>query len=107
MSENLTLSSYLEKRGKQAKALTRGEAEAFGIPYPLQTGWPRRHGEMEITPTMIADAAFRVAIAKQEARDRAKHAPTKTQASHAKASPIPGFALRQAKRYQPRNSTPR
>jgi hypothetical protein len=103
MSEMLTLSTYLEQRGKKAKALRRGEAEAFGIPYPLRAGWPRQYGGMEITAAMIEDAAFRDAIARQEARDRAKHEPPKLPAQQAKASPVPGFVLRQAKRYRTRS----
>jgi hypothetical protein len=102
----MTLSTYLEQRGKKAKALRRGEAEAFGIPYPLQSGWPRQYAAMEITPAMIEDANFRVAIARQEGRDRAKHAPSKAPAPQVKKSAVPGFALRQAKRYRSRSSAP-
>jgi hypothetical protein len=57
MSEKLTLTAYLDQRGKKAKALKRGEAEAFGIPYPLQSGWPAKYGALEITEEMTARAA--------------------------------------------------
>ena len=57
MSQKLTLEVYLEQKGQKAKALKRIEAEAFGIPYPLQAGWPGRHGEMEVTPKMLEQIA--------------------------------------------------
>jgi hypothetical protein len=57
MSQKLTLAVYLEQKGQKAKALKRVEAEAFGIPYPLQAGWPGRHGEMEVTPQMLEQIA--------------------------------------------------
>lgn len=52
MSKKLTLARYLEGRGS-VKSLTRIEAEAFGVPYPLVSGWPARFGAMEITPAML------------------------------------------------------
>lgn len=48
----MKLSEYLAARGN-CKALTRIEAEAFGVPYPLTAGWPRHYGQTEITPRMI------------------------------------------------------
>lgn len=57
MSQKLTLAVYLEQKGQKAKALKRIEAEAFGIPYPLQAGWPGRHGDMEVTPQMLEQVA--------------------------------------------------
>ncbi|MGK5020705.1 hypothetical protein [Janthinobacterium sp. LB2P10] len=48
----MKLSEYLAARGN-CKALTRIEAEAFGVPYPLTAGWPRHYGQTEITPAMI------------------------------------------------------
>ena len=57
MSQKLTLAVYLEQKGQKAKALKRVEAEAFGIPYPLQAGWPGRHGEMEVTSQMLDQIA--------------------------------------------------
>lgn len=70
MSKKLTLARYLEGRGP-VKSLTRIEAEAFGVPYPLVSGWPARFGAVEITTGMLDDLAARVAIA---ARSTAKKA---------------------------------
>jgi hypothetical protein len=52
MSQKLTLTVYLECRGL-VKSLTRIEAESFGVPYPLVSGWPLRYGDMEITQAML------------------------------------------------------
>lgn len=116
MPEKLTLSAYLEQRGKKAKALKRGEAEAFGIPYPLQAGWPWRYGAMEITPAMIEDAEARIRAAKKAARGQAKSGQVEVRqsgvTSQLSAMPaaaevsFPGFARRQARRYRARNLAP-
>jgi hypothetical protein len=116
MPENLTLSAYLEQRGKKAKALKKGEADAFGIPYPLQSGWPWRYGAMEITPAMIEDAQARIQAAKQEARSRTHcrlpsadevRAEQSAADSHvAMTALFRGFVLRQARRYRSRSSAP-
>jgi len=111
MPEKLTLSAYLEKRGKKAKALKRGEAEAFGIPYPLQAGWTWRYGAMEITPAMIEDALVGIRAAKQEARGGARCAAVEVAAPEttlttAPRTPIQGFVLRQARRYRGRKPAP-
>jgi hypothetical protein len=109
MPEKLTLSAYLEQRGKKAKALKKGEAEAFGIPYPLQAGWPWRYGAMEITPAMIEDAQARIRAAKLEAKSNMRRSPVgigeaepaiTTAAPDKRVSPVPGFVLRQARRYR-------
>lgn len=109
MPEKLTLSAYLAQRGKKANALRRGEAEAFGIPYPLQAGWTWRYGAMEITPAMIADAQQRIEAAKREAKERVRCATVASSAPIAAApvnrvSAVPGFVLRQARRYRARRS---
>lgn len=52
MPENLILAVYLERRGS-VKALTRIEAEVFGVPYPLVKGWATRLGAMSITQAML------------------------------------------------------
>jgi len=114
MPEKLTLSAYLEQRGKKAKALKRGEAEAFGIPYPLQAGWPWRYGALEITPAMIEDAEVRIRAAKQEARNRAEcrsaevgknsGAPQPPAVPALTAALFPGFVPRLARRYRARRS---
>lgn len=40
------------------------EAKVFGIPYPLQHGWLRTHGQIEVTP----DVAQRLAVALKRSR---------------------------------------
>jgi hypothetical protein len=116
MPEKLTLSAYLDQRGKKAKALKKGEAEAFGIPYPLQTGWPWRYGAMEITPAMIEDAKARIHKAKVEARNKAHCRPaagemgavTQSVGAAVLTAPLfPGFALRRSKRHRPNKAAPR
>lgn len=100
MSEKMTLTTYLEKKGLKAKALKRGEAEAFGIPYPLQTGWPKRYGAMEITAAMIEDATARMGRRKDGSGSAsAEAAATTSPAFH-------GFVLRQARRYRTRKPAP-
>jgi len=70
MSQKLTLARYLEGRGS-VKSLTHIEAEAFGVPYPLVSGWPARHGDMEITQAMIGDLARRIAGARRSTAAKA------------------------------------
>jgi len=70
MSQKLTLARYLEGRGS-VKSLTRIEAEAFGVPYPLVSGWPARHGDMEITQPMLDDLAQRIASARRSTASKA------------------------------------
>lgn len=58
----MNLEQYLDQKyGKNIAALTSIEARHFGIPYPLVSGWERRHGKMNITPGMAERviAAFR------------------------------------------------
>lgn len=52
MTEKMTLARYLDARGK-VRVLTRIEAEAFGVPYPLVRGWVERHGATVITDGML------------------------------------------------------
>jgi hypothetical protein len=70
MSQKLTLARYLESRGS-VKSLTRIEAEAFGVPYPLVSGWPARHGNTEITEAMVEDLAQRIAGARRSTASKA------------------------------------
>lgn len=42
----MKLTEYLSKRG--SKALTRIEAEIFGVPYPMASGWAHRHREADV-----------------------------------------------------------
>lgn len=71
MAQKLTLTEYLRRRGA-IKALTRIEAEAFGIPWPLQSGWPAKFAGMEITAEMLADLRARMASAKQSTVKKAR-----------------------------------
>jgi hypothetical protein len=47
---------YLQTKYKreQPHAITRFEAEAFGIPYPLKPGWLKTHGSREVTEFMLS-----------------------------------------------------
>lgn len=71
MPQKLTLLGYLEGRGT-VKALTRIEAEVFGIPYPLQSGWPAKHAALEITASMLEQLAERIGTAKQSTASKAR-----------------------------------
>jgi hypothetical protein len=114
MSQKLTLTVYLEQKGQKAKALKRVEAEAFGIPYPLQSGWPGRHGQMEITPDMLVHIAT-TPRAKVRLAASASHVDggsqnlrsdcdinQKHQVDVMRPSPFPGFVVRPALRYRGR-----
>jgi len=126
MPEKLTLAVYLERRGA-VKALTRIEAEVFGVQYPLVKGWAHRHGADEITQAMLDQLQEKIGRARSSTAEKAQRgldgvegvppAPASTpqldsQARCAKLapveklSPVPGFVLRQARRYRPRKSTP-
>lgn len=106
MAQKMTLTAYLAQRGKKAKALTKGEADLLGISFPLQSGWPRKYGAIEIDePTrqqlvLFAEAAHRAAA------DKASQKPPQIGAAAAAGlvsqvrSPVPGFVLRQARRYR-------
>ncbi|WP_312547615.1 hypothetical protein [Massilia sp.] len=120
----LTLATYLEKRGP-VKALTRIEAEVFGVPYPLVKGWAHRHGAAEITQVMLEQLREKIGRAKSSTAEKAQRgldgveglpvtpsavAPATDEAARSavysigRTSPIPGFVLRQAKRYHSRRS---
>jgi len=129
MSEKITLTRYLKGRG-EVKALTHIEALAFGVPYPLQPGWPAKYGETEITEAMIEDLKARIRTAKQSTASKARRGldglagmPNETTLATAsvvaqaqpaaapqratpmptvKASPVPGFVLRRPKRHRAR-----
>jgi hypothetical protein len=121
MAQNLRLSEYLSQRGKKAKALTRIEAEVFGIEYPLQAGWPRRHGGMEITGAMIdlvqAHAVEAGMSTDRQVRRSAKRAtaalPTQVPDQRPvlaekvmRPSLFPGFVVRPALRHRTRRPAP-
>lgn len=120
MPEKLTLAVYLERRGA-VKALTRIEAEVFGVPYPLVKGWAHRHGADEITQAMLNQLQEKIGRARSSTAEKAQRgldgvegvapapaaAPQRCKAAqHAKIkpveklSPVPGFVLRQARRYR-------
>jgi hypothetical protein len=124
MGEKLTLARYLQGRG-EVKALTHIEAQAFGVPYPLQPGWPARHGAIEITEVMIEDLKARILTAKESTASKARRglegigdatpAPSQSTARPAlalqPAAPteptlFPGFVLRRPKRYRSRRPAP-
>lgn len=118
MPENLTLVVYLEKRGS-VKALTRIEADVFGVPYPLQKGWAHRHGTAPITQEMLDQLQQKIGRAKSSTAEKAQRGldavegvvpapagarrqkdavPADTPRAP-KVSLVPGFVLRQARRY--------
>jgi hypothetical protein len=124
MSQKLTLARYLEGRGL-VKSLTRIEAEAFGVPYPLVSGWPARFGAVEITPAMLEDLANRIQTAKRSTANKARRGLngaegranvalvlTKVRLLKASAPPqqikgqsaFPGFARRPARRTRERQA---
>jgi len=117
----ITLTAYLAQRGTKAKALTKGEADLLGIPYPLRSGWPRRHGAMEIDEGMVEQLAAHAEAARQVVEEKARRATVKVASPHSesqqplqftaalareRASPVPGFVLRQARRYRNSRSLP-
>lgn len=71
MAQKLTLTEYLRRRGA-IKALTKIEADAFGIPWPLQAGWPARFGAMEVTDEMRVDLQARMATARHSTASKAQ-----------------------------------
>ena len=132
MPEKLTLTRYLQGRG-EVKALTHIEAQAFGVPYPLQPGWPAKYGAMEITEGMIEDLKARILTAKESTANKARrglegigdavlapgsssapdghvHQPSMARApslsSIARSTLFHGFVLRQARRYRRRKPAP-
>jgi hypothetical protein len=124
MSQKLTLARYL-RGGGEVKTLTRIEAIVFGVPYPLQPGWPSKYGAKEITAEMIDDVRARIAVAKESTAksahrrlDALDEKPPTAESAHigllahavvshtSKASSVPGFVLRQARRYRARKSAP-
>ncbi len=132
MGEKLTLARYLQGRG-EVKALTHIEAKAFGVPYPLQPGWPAKYGAMEITVGMIDDLKARILKAKESTASKARRGldgigdavpapdspavqradvlsppakPALVRPSIVRVTLFRGFALRQARRYRGRKPAP-
>jgi hypothetical protein len=120
MAQKMTLTAYLAQRGLKAKALTKGEAGLLGIPYPLQAGWPRKYGGMEIEEELLAQLATHAEAARQAAAVKVPRcqvapsaaAPVGVQLALVSApaqppvSPVPGFVLRQARRYRKNKRAP-
>lgn len=126
MPEKLTLAVYLEKRGA-VKALTRIEADVFGVPYPLQKGWAHRHGAAPITQEMLNQLQEKIGRSKSSTAEKAQRGldgvegvapapacaprqqmstqPQTASAPVERLSPIPNFVLRQARRYRLRRLT--
>lgn len=118
MPEKLTLAVYLERRGA-VKALTRIEAEVFGVQYPLVKGWAHRHGTDEITQAMLDQLQEKIGRARSSTAQKAmrgyegatQHSPDSNVANQEGASRakvvkpnslnalvFPGFVARLAKR---------
>lgn len=53
----MNIIEYLEEKyGEEGpRIVTAMEARAFGIKYPLQSGWLEQHGGKEVTPEIAAD----------------------------------------------------
>lgn len=113
MPEKLTLAVYLQRRGS-VKALTRIEAEVFGVPYPLVKGWAHRHGAVEITQAMLDQLQEKIGRARSSTAEKAQRGLSGVEgvalASGAsmveRPSPVPGFVLRQPRRFRSRKSAP-
>jgi len=93
MAQEMTLTAYLAQRGTKAKALKRGEAEAFGIPYPLQAGWPARYADIVITEAMLRQAAANMTA------PRRRPVLLAVTLRPATSNRFRGFVLRRARRY--------
>jgi len=119
MAKKMTLSDYLAQRGTKAKALTRGEATLLGIPYPLQAGWPRRYGAVQIDDGLFEQLAACAEAARRAAEEKAKRvqacaagkpvvAPRPPQTASAPVAPkvVFGFVVRKARRYCSRRPAP-
>jgi hypothetical protein len=120
MAQKMTLTAYLAQRGKKAKALTKGEADLLGIPYPLRAGWPRRHGAMEIEEEMLAQLVTCAEAARQASEEKTRRSQVKVERGsacrgrspvHPQPVPVelasfPGFVLRRPRRYRSRSSAP-
>lgn len=52
----MNILEYLQRKYKRAvpHAISKAEADAFGIPYPLTKGWLERHGSREVDDFMLS-----------------------------------------------------
>ena len=120
MAQKMTLTAYLTQRGVKAKALTKAEAELLGIPFPLQSGWPRKYGSIELDEALLAQLAAHAEAARHAAEDKARRSQIRPQTAtpaavqlplvparvQMRTSPVPGFVLRHARRYRARKQEP-
>jgi len=117
MAKKLTLSGYLAQRGTKAKALTRVEAALLGIPYPLQAGWPRRYGIVEIDDDLLTQLVACAEAARRAADEKVARAREKSKSAVSQQLTLPsctpaavkgsaGFVLRRARRYRMRRPAP-
>lgn len=111
MAKKMTLSGYLAQRGTKAKALTKGEAALLGIPYPLQAGWPRRYGSVEIDDDLLVKLVACAEVARLVADQKAARTQAEVPfATLQRSSPcadisltakmVCGFVLRKARRFR-------
>lgn len=58
----MNILEYLQKKYKKDRPTTisAAEADSFGIPYPLTSGWLNRHGAREVTPYMLEKLSSRL-----------------------------------------------
>jgi hypothetical protein len=94
------------------------EAEAFGIPYPLQAGWPSRHSDMEITAEMLDHIATTPSTNSRSTKASLAGSQPLVDiicsygvsdvlvTKEARQSSFPGFHLRPARRYRAMNRAP-
>jgi hypothetical protein len=120
MAQKMTLTAYLAQRGVKAKALTKGEADLLGIPFPLQCGWPRKYGGIEIDEGLLKQLGAHAEFARIAAEKKARLGQVKTSVPaqagvqmplvsapvRVRVSPVQGFVLRQARRYRGSKSAP-
>lgn len=66
----MKLLEYLQRKYGQAtpSVMTISEAQAFGVKWPLQTGWLEKHGDTELDPKMVEPLIARL-------RKKAAHKP--------------------------------
>lgn len=102
MTEKMTLARYLDARGK-VRVLTRIEAEAFGVPYPLVRGWIERYGATAITDAMLGRIRARTGDSTTPRACRARNGleagmagldPTPAARATPRPTQFPGFVLR-------------
>ena len=74
----MNILQYLQAKYKcqVPAAITRAEADAFGIPYPLVSGWLARHGTREVDDYMLGRAKNKLmSKARKNAKKGRKNSP--------------------------------